>query len=332
MTKAKGDSALLRWKEQTIIWSFVGMIIFTIIAVVNKFEQMIQLGVILLYFIFILLMLLPDLRKQWESGKKDPPISKNRAFWSFIVMTGIGVIIFCFICYLVIAVLSSVLGFIIGPEMAIIFILIGVSSLFFPLAILSPFYSFHVWQKALDRTSVIRPWVLATFAAIIVFVVVGVVFIGLSSDSGIQRMTAFSWGLDDPDDIVELSVVCNSMHEDYIMAGHRVDCHYSPENYSVVQGIVYYFLESGQVQINNFTDEALYPPKDLTHMRFKVLVETENHTIVTLEGGTNVNFPSRDDLEKHKQRLENFLLGLLAVAFFTIPLAIKTISDLWNKT
>lgn len=275
-------------------------------------------------FIFIsTIIFLPELKDYVQNPTEhQQQVEPDRVLTGFIIFSSLAAIsiysIFILIMKLILNLLSIHLGLFSGSKLFVFTVFL----IFSYIILIMPVIFWLKWISIYKKKVTNYHRIYVIIVTMLVFITIGCFFLS----EVFKPTTRVQIPLEGV-----LTLNCENKNNP-ILVGSKTECYFSDNDFKLISGTIYFHLENGNILQNNITkDLKIYFPKDLANVELDTVVynNIKNETRI-LKGDTNLHILTFIEQKEEKSKFLSFFLGLLAIAFFTIPIAIKNILDIYE--
>lgn len=186
------------------------------------------------------------------------------------------------------------------------------------------------WQKPKWR-------VLWTIFIMVIFIIFGICFI--DSLYGYHPTTIHFNNCSNTSQRSGYTMNCTSKTENQeLIAEYRTGCMLNDTTLSNLSGFVNFGMPNGDKKPENFSDGIEFtPPRDAIDTYFRINASCGVNCTLCMDSGIvsfdknfKVLFPSLEDKKSDREKYVAYLIGLLGIILFSVPVFMKNIKDLSN--
>jgi hypothetical protein len=169
-------------------------------------------------------------------------------------------------------------------------------------------------------------WLLSTISCILLFVVVGSIFIDESFGELRLKMTLHD--CNKPYSSLG-SIDCRSI-DNKVIVGYNVSCVVelnNKMNYTNLSGYTYFTFMNG-TQEKQIYPGSLIIRKQVLSTRFELSMVDQNNQSYCLQNSLRARYPTYQEYTENRSKFLAYLLGLFAFCFITVPIVIRNVQKI----
>ena len=313
-------------KNNTSWWQIPAIATFIILffLYVNHFQNDLGPAIfgVLVFMMFLAVLTYKRVKNNFRKELTNStviPAKFDRAFLEFYVFAFIALVVLMGMIIATVQLLTSLLIINLGPT-SIMFMLVAFMMIGYIFILYMPFSLYHQIVLMFDSNRSHKFWFYITLILIVTFILIGSLFL----------VTTFT-----PQTQLKFNMINGNQSIDFIcgrpnmplISEEIIPCT-SSANITCIH--MTYYLTDGQTINRNFTKLKVTFPEKVVRVEIVAMLDEKCDAMSEFSTDTNVYLLSRSQWEEQKKLFLSFFLGLFAVTFVTIPLAIKQLKDLFN--